>query len=55
MFIQLCDKSMLFYFFSPYCAVAKRNIKIHKNIGGKTEFYETNFCDEANFNNFRGI
>ena len=25
MFIQLCDKTiMLFYFFSPYCAVAQR-------------------------------
>ena len=46
---------MLFYFLALIVQLLNRNIKIHKNIGGKTEFYETNFCDEANFNNFRGI
>ena len=43
MFIQLCDKTiMLFYFLVLTVQLLKRNRKIHKNIGRKIEFRKTN-------------
>ena len=43
MFIQLCHKTMLFYFLVLTVELLRCNSKTHENIGRKIKFRETNF------------